>query len=221
MLMLLAIAVGVFAALIVLPAWLPSLSSSLLEPEPRAYWYLSRSSAVVAYLLLWLSMASGITITNKLAQIWPGGPTVFDLHQYTSLLGLAFALFHAFILIGDQYINYTFGQVLMPFASVTYRPVWVGLGQLGCYMLVIVSLSFYVRRIIGHRLWRLIHFLNYVMFALALLHGLYSGTDSGEVWARGMYWGSTGSVLFLTTYRILYTFMPHKGAREQQVRVNP
>src|SRR5690242_11991815 len=138
-LMLFAIGAGVLAAIVLLPAALPDLSSSLLRQEPKAYWYLSRSSAVVAYLLLWISMASGITISNKLAQIWLGGPTAFDLHQYTSLLGLGFALFHALILMGDQYINYTLGQVLVPFASDTYRPLWVGLGQIGWYGLAIVS----------------------------------------------------------------------------------
>jgi len=40
----------------------------------------------------------GVTMTNKMARIWPGGPTAFDAHQYTSLLGLTFALFHAIIL---------------------------------------------------------------------------------------------------------------------------
>ena len=35
--------------------------------EPKAYWYLSRSSAIVAYILLWISMVLGLAITNKLA----------------------------------------------------------------------------------------------------------------------------------------------------------
>jgi hypothetical protein len=36
------------------------------------------------------------------------------------------------------------------------------------------------------------------MLALALIHGLLSGTDSPAVWARGMYWASAASLLFLT-----------------------
>jgi predicted ferric reductase len=218
LLMLMAIAAGVFAAVVVLPSWLPGLSASLLGPEPKAYWYLSRSSAVVAYLLLWLSMASGLTISNRLARIWPGGPTAFDLHQYTSLLGLGFALFHALILMGDRYIAYTLGQVLIPFASDSYRPLWVGLGQLGWYLMAIVSLTFYVRRRIGHRLWRLIHLLSYAMFALALIHGLLSGTDSGAGWARGMYWISAASLVFLTAYRILGIFTDRKAAPKRVAR---
>ena len=218
LIMLLAIAAGVFAAAVVLPSWLPGLSASLLGPEPKAYWYLSRSSAVVAYLLLWTSMATGLTISNRLARIWPGGPTAFDLHQYTSLLGMGFALFHALILMGDRYIAYTLSQVLIPFASDSYRPLWVGLGQVGWYLMAIVSMTFYMRRKIGHRLWRLIHVMSYAMFALALLHGLLSGTDSGAIWARGMYWASAASLLFLTVYRVLCVFTDRKATARRVAR---
>ena len=170
--LLLAVALGAFTAAIVLPNWLPGLSQSLLGSEPKAYWYLSRASAMVAYGLLWLSMAFGLIITNKLARLWPGGPVAFDLHQFASLLGLAFALFHALILMGDKYINYDLAQVLAPFNSTGYKPVWVGLGQIGFYLLAIVGLSFYVRKRLGNRIWRLLHYVSFMTFALALMHGI-------------------------------------------------
>jgi predicted ferric reductase len=203
LLLLLAVAVGALAAAVLLPAWAPDLVASLLGPKPMAYWFLSRASALVAYVLLWLSMASGLIISNRLARLWPGGPTAFDLHQHTSLLGLAFAMFHALILLGDKYIGYSLGQVLVPFASVAYRPVWVGLGQIAFYLLVAVTLSFYVVRQIGYRSWRLIHFLSFVVFLLALVHGLASGTDSATPSTLLMYWASGGSLLLLSTYRVL------------------
>jgi len=212
--MLLAVVVGAFAAAVVLPNWLPGLSQSLLGNEPKAYWYLSRASALVAYALVWLSLATGLIITNKLARLWPGGPIAFDLHQYTSLLGLAFGLFHALILIGDKYINYTLAQILVPFNSVGYKPVWVGLGQVGFYLLAIVSLSFYVRKRIGHRTWRLIHFISFLSLVLALAHGILSGTDTALDWVRGFYFASGASLLFLTIYRIVISVAsPKRTAR--------
>lgn len=202
-LMLLAVAAGTFAAVVVLPRWLPGLNASLLGPAPKAFWYLSRASALVAYGLLWLSMTLGVSITNRLARIWPGGPTAYDVHQHASLLGLAFAFFHGLILIGDQYIGYSLSQVLVPFSSASYRPLWVGLGQVGFYLLGIVGLSFYVRRSIGNRGWRLIHFLGYAAYLLALAHGVMSGTDSSSGWAQILYWTTGGSLLFLTVYRVI------------------
>lgn len=210
---LLATAAGALAAAVVLPYWLPNLSSSLLGAEPKAYWYLARASGFVAYLLLWLSMLLGVAITNTWARLWPGGPIAFDLHQHTSLLGLAFALFHALVLLGDTYMNYTLAQVLLPFASSDYKPLEVGLGQLGFYMMAIIGFSFYARRIIGRALWRAIHFLSFVVFLAVLAHGLTSGTDTTTLLARSIYWGTGGSLLFFTIYRVLNTITKPATAR--------
>lgn len=188
---------------IVLPSLLPGLATSLLGPEPKVYWYLARSTAFVAYVLLWLAMALGLMMTNQLARLWPGGPLAFDLHEHASILGLAFGLFHALILLGDRYASYTFAQILVPFASGGAAAGWVGMGQVGLYLMAIVGLSFSFRPLIGQAGWRLIHCLSFVIFALVLLHGVMSGSDSGSAWAQALYWLSGGSLLFLTVYRVL------------------
>ncbi len=203
--LLFAVIVGALAAAIVLPRWLPGLTASLLGAKPTAFWYLSRSSAMVAYTLIWLSMVLGLTLSGKLARLWPGGPTALDMHQHTSVLGLAFGLFHALILLGDGYINYSLRSVLVPFASATYRPLWVGLGQIALYGLGIITLSFYLKPWIGRRAWRIIHYLSFLMFLLSLAHGVLSGTDTSSALIRGFYWLTGGSVVFLTFYRALAT----------------
>jgi len=203
MLLFLSVVMGAIMALVVLPGWLPGLAGSLTGEAPKAYWYLSRGSALMAFAFLWLSMGLGLIISNKLARLWPGGPAAFDIHQYTSLIGLAFALFHALILMGDAYIAYTLRQVIVPFASENYKPAWVGLGQIGFYGWAAVVLSFYVRGRMGTRTWRLIHFSSFVIFALAMIHGLFSGTDSADPWVVRMYWYAEASLLFLLLYRII------------------
>ncbi len=202
-LLLAAIGLGAGAALLVLPTWVPGLGASLAGPEPRAFWYLSRASAFVALGLSWLSMVLGLLMTNKLARVWPGGPAAFELHEYASLLGLVFSLFHALVLLGDRYMELTLARLLLPFASSDYRPVWVGLGQVCLYLLALVAFSFQLRKEIGHRAWRLIHFASFAVFVLALVHGFSSGTDSGGPWARGFYLAAGGSVVFLSLYRLL------------------
>ena len=193
---------GTLLAVTRYPAMLPGLANSLLGAEPKAYWYLSRATAMTAFILLWLSMAMGISITNRLAKVWPGGPTAFDLHEFLSLLGIAFALFHGAILMGDHYIHYDLTQVLVPFSSLQYKPFWIGLGQLSFYVWGIVILSFYLRKRINTRNWRFIHYATYLGFGLALVHGIASGTDSGLTWTNMMYWTSSAALLFLLVYRI-------------------
>jgi predicted ferric reductase len=200
--LLLASVAGAIAALILLPMALPGVAGSLLGPEPKAYWYLARSSAWVAYLLLWLAMVLGLLISTKAARLWPGGPAAYDVHQFASLLGIAIALFHGLILTGDRYIGFSAVQVFIPFSNPAYRPFWVGIGQIGFYILAIVGLSVYVRRAITPRVWRLIHYLSFLSFLFVLIHGIASGTDSAQSWAVATYWITGGSVLFLTMYRL-------------------
>jgi predicted ferric reductase len=217
-----AVVAGAALALVVIPAWLPVLGTSVVGVEPKVYWYLSRASGLTAFVLLWLSMASGLIISNKMARVWPGAFTAFDLHQFTSLLGLGFIGLHVLTLLGDHYIGYNLAQVLVPFADAPYRPVWVALGQVGLYLLVPVTFTYYIRKQIGNRAWRAIHYLSYAVFAMALLHGLFSGTDSSNVWVLRMYWVSAVSLLALTAYR-LANIVPSSRfqARNQESGIRP
>lgn len=200
---LLAMVLGTLLASLVLPAWLPNLTSSLLGPDPKAFWYLSRGSAFAALSLMWLSMALGLTMSNKMARTWPGVPAAFAIHEYVSLLGLAFSIFHALILLGDHYIKFDLVQVLVPFAANSYKPLLVGFGQLGFYVWLMVALSFYVRAHIGQKTWRVLHYVSFVTYCMALYHGITSGTDTITPWATNYYWISGGSLVFLLVYRII------------------
>jgi predicted ferric reductase len=204
----LAVLAGLLFALNVLPIWLPGLSFSVSGEQPKIFWFLSRGSAIAAYWVLWLAMAMGIIITNKMAQIWPGIPPAYEIHQYTSLFGMGLALFHAMILTGDAFIHYTVVQVLLPFASQNYRPTWVGIGQSAFYIWLVVNLSFYMRKRIGKKAWRWIHFASYASFLAAMLHGIYSGTDTTAGWIQILYWMSGASLLLLTIYRVLIVRFP-------------
>ena len=207
LLFLVAMTVGLLVAVVLLPTWMPNLSFSLGGGEPKAFWYISRATAFVSLSLLWISMALGLGITNKMARLWPGAPAAFAIHEYVSLLGLAFAMFHAIIILGDKYIDFTLVQLLIPFSTLDYKPFWVGLGQVGLYIWALVALSFYIRPTIGQKFWRLLHYLTFGMYFLALFHGIFSGTDSSESWVQQYYWFSGASLLFLFFVRIISMVM--------------
>lgn len=199
----LGVVLGLFAAFMLLPDQGTQMAASFIGPTPQGFWFLSRASAFVALGLLWISMMLGLLITDKVARSWPGAPVAFALHEYVSLLGLAFALFHALILLGDRYINYKLAQILMPFGSVNYHPVWVGVGQIGFYSWAIISATFYVRQLIGSKAWKFIHYASFFNFIIAVMHGIASGTDTGASWAQIAYWFMGGTVLFFTVGRVV------------------
>ena len=74
-------------------------------------------------------------------------------------------------------------------------------GQVAFYLMAAVLASFYLRRRIGQRAWRLFHYLTFFAFIGATAHGLGAG-DSASPWAWWLYVGSSVVVLFLFVYRI-------------------
>jgi sulfoxide reductase heme-binding subunit YedZ len=69
--------------------------------------------------------------------------------------------------------------------------------------MALIYLSFFLRRRIGARNWRWLHWATYLVFLLATIHGFASGTDSTQPWARDLYLGAVGAVAFATAWRAL------------------
>lgn len=210
---------GAVLGLSILPLVIPGMTQSILAAQPKVFWYLSRGSALVAYGLLWLSMVLGVGVTNKLAAKWPGLGKANDLHQYVSILGIAFGLFHGLILLGDQYSQFKLIQILIPFTTTTYRPLAVGLGQVGFYLWLVILGSFYVRKRIGSKVWRFIHYFTYLTYAGVLIHALLAGTDAGLQATQIYYWVTGGLLLFLTVYRIIYEIESASEKRNRMAEI--
>jgi predicted ferric reductase len=77
--------------------------------------------------------------------------------------------------------------------------------------MLIVTLSFYVRQKIGQKTWRVIHYVSFLTYGMALLHGLTSGSDTSLPWAQQYYWVSGSSLLFLLMYRIVISLSNKKS----------
>ena len=211
--------VATLITVFLLPLWLPGLSTSLSGEAPKAFWYLSRGSAITAYILLWLSMMLGTGITNKLGALWPGLPSTIELHEYTSILGMAFGLFHGLILLGDKFMAFNIAQVLIPFRS-SYQTLAVGLGQVALYVWVILDVSFYIRKIIGKKVWRLIHFASFLTFVSVLAHSLIAGTDVQSQSMQYVYLISGGLLFFMISLRIL-TAIAHAHQKKLKLASMP
>jgi predicted ferric reductase len=186
----------------VVPDLLPGLYQSLVGSEPKVFWYLSRATAIFSYFFLWLSLVLGLLLTGKIAKYFPGAFTANDLHQFVSISGISLGLIHGLLLMGDRYIHFNLGQVLIPFTTTNYKPEWVGIGQIGLYLWGFVVLTHYIKRFIGYKTWRSLHFLGYAVFVGVMVHGITAGTDTASAWMTAIYWISGASIVFLTFYRV-------------------
>jgi predicted ferric reductase len=152
--------------------------------------------------LLWAATVWGLIVSTKVAKGVIPAPFSTSLHEFLSLGALAFSGFHALVLLGDGYIDFGLVDIIYPFAA-SYRPGWVGLGQLGFYLGAALTLSFYVRRRIGTKTWRSLHYLTFLAYVLVLAHALTIGTDASEQLAQAMYLATVATIVFLIYYRLL------------------
>lgn len=202
---LLAVLSGLLVSAIVLPAWLPGLIQSIYGKDVKVFWYVSRATAIMSYLILWFSMVWGLLLTGRITGKKPGPAGANDLHKFTSIFGLGLGLIHGLLLTADKYLHPQLAQIFIPFSIQNYRPNWVGLGQINIYLWAVLLLSYFIRKWIGQKTWRVMHFLSFVVFALSFFHGVFSGTDTSTSWMTVIYWVTGGSFIFLLFYRIFST----------------
>jgi predicted ferric reductase len=172
-----------------------------LQPGILA-WYTVRALGFLAYLVVAGSVLYGLLLSTKILDAIAHRPVSFALHKDLAVVGLVLGCLHATVLLADQSYPFTPRAILVPFSS-PYAPVWVGIGQLTLYGLAVITASFYVRRQIGQRTWRLLHYLTFLVFVGVIGHGVTSGSDSGAPWAFWLYLVPGASSVFLIVYRIV------------------
>lgn len=166
------------------------------------FWYLSRASGLVAYLLLWGSVMWGLLLSTGMGRRMGRGPLLVDVHQFLSTAAVGFAVFHGLVLLGDRYVSFPVLAILVPFAG-DHEPWLVALGQVALWLSLFLIASFHLRRLLGGQVWRQLHYASFVVFGFACLHGLALGSESTTVWASLLYMGTLAPVLFLCFYRVL------------------
>ena len=165
----------------------------------QLWWYVTRAAGIIAYLLLWFSMVWGLGGSSKIFDALLDRPFTYDFHEFISLLAMGFTLLHVLVLALDRYLPYSLPQILVPFLS-PYRPLWVGIGVIGFYISLLVTVTFYLRSRIGAGAFRAIHTLSLLGYAGVTLHGLFAGTDGVLPAMQLLYAGTSLVVIFLTTY---------------------
>jgi predicted ferric reductase len=167
----------------------------------QALWYVTRAAGLIAYLLLWLATAWGIAVSSKILDPVLQGAFTYDFHEFLSLLAIGFVVLHVVVLLADRYLPFSIAAILVPFVA-PYRPLWVGIGVMGLYLTLLVTITFYMRKRIGMKAFRMIHLASFIAYVLAAIHGLMAGTDSPLLATQLMYASTTLSIVFLTTYWI-------------------
>lgn len=143
------------------------------------WWYLSRSTGIVATVLMLASLMWGLFFSaratgNRLRPAW-----WLDLHNWLGGLSLAFTVAHVLAVFADSDLGLGLTEILVPGTATDLR--WaMAFGVIAMYLVAVVSLSSIVRirRRLRRPVWRAIHLLSVPMVVLAVLHGYQAGSDA-------------------------------------------
>ena len=167
----------------------------------QIWWYTSRAAGVVAWVLLTLSVLAGLMISSRTSRNLPAGWTL-DLHRFLSMLSLLFLTIHMAALVPDNFVYFSWAELLVPFAS-DWDPAAVAWGVVAFWMLVTVEATSLLRSRIPKRAWRTIHLTSFIVWAFSTIHLLEAGTDASHVAFRAAQVVAVVAVVALTTYRII------------------
>jgi methionine sulfoxide reductase heme-binding subunit len=174
----------------------------LAASGPSAYWYLTRGTGVVALLLLTGGVLLGVlTSTRWSTPRWPRF-VVSGLHRNLTLLAVAFVVVHVVTTVLDGYAPIGLRDAVLPFAS-KYRPVWLGLGAVAFDLLLALVLTSLFRLRIGLRTWKVVHWLAYVSWPVALMHAFGTGSDAKAGWFELVALGSAAVVVLAVLWRVV------------------
>ena len=170
-------------------------------------WQFIRAAGLLAFAMLSASVFLGIALKSRLMEGLAKRPWVLEAHQSLSLASLGLTCLHLGLLLANRHVSFDLVAALVPFAS-DWKPLPVALGIGGFYLIALLTLSSYLQKLFGYRLWRALHFSSFLAWLAALAHGITAGSDSGLTAVQAMYWASAGAVLFATVYRALLPSPP-------------
>lgn len=140
-------------------------------------WWVARSTALVALVLLSLVITLGVVAGSGS----PLGRVVTQsVHRGLALTAVGLVVAHIGTVLVGQHVPVDVLDVVLPFTSSFHR-LPKGLGALATDLLLAVTFSSALRTRLGRRSWRAVHVTTYVLWPVAALHGLAAGPDLGAM----------------------------------------
>lgn len=165
-------------------------------------WVVLRAAGIAAYLMLWATVTWGLIGTTALVGKRVARVTAISIHQFLANAALLLLGVHVGGLLLDSYMHFALIDIVAPLHT-THRTVPVAVGILSMYAFMVVLVSSWIRKHLSTRIWRAAHLLAVPAFAMALLHGVFAGTDTVRPWTWWGYVVTGGFVVFLMLTRAL------------------
>ncbi len=165
-------------------------------------WYTTRGAGAVSLILLSAVVVLGVLSVLRVQSTgWPRFLTT-GLHRNLALMAVVFLALHIVTAVVDPFTHLGWLTAVIPFSSY-YRTIWLGLGTIAFELLIAIVVTSLVRGLIGQAAWRVVHWLAYASWPVAVIHGLGTGTDARAGWFVVLTIACVGSVATAVVFRLL------------------
>ncbi|HEY8730586.1 MAG TPA: ferric reductase-like transmembrane domain-containing protein [Candidatus Limnocylindria bacterium] len=172
--------------------------------DPQLFvWIVARATGVAAYIALCLSILSGVALRTSVLDFLAKNRALRSLHDFMTWVWIPLGFAHVATLLLDKTAKITPVDLIVPF-QVSYAPLAIGLGTLSLDILVLITVTSWLRRKIDDRLWRWIHRSSYIAFVTLFLHALLSGTDFNSPVISSISWSAALGIGLLAASRIAF-----------------
>ena len=162
-------------------------------------WLAARASGIVVYLLFTAQVSFGLILSHPTNQTtWKLSKRLFPWHENSWIFVLAFLAVHVVSLVADPYAGVGIGGAIVPGLS-SYRSLPVALGNLGLWAMLLTGLTARFVKLLPSGIWLKVHRFAILVWGLAWLHGVLSGTDTRSL--TGLYIASGLVVGTAAAYR--------------------
>ena len=169
----------------------------------QGLWDTARVAALTGFFVLSTSIITGQALRSSLFEGAVPNRALLGSHRFLTLCWLPLIGLHVVAITLDSVSRVTPLDLVIPF-RVSYAALPIGLGTIGFDLLLILTVTSYLRARVDPATWRWLHRLAYPMFVLFAVHALLAGTDFSRSVILAPAAGVVAFVAVLTVARLAF-----------------
>jgi len=166
-------------------------------------WLTSRAAALTAFFVLAAALLTGQALRSSIFEGTMRNRDLSSLHRFLTVCWVPLVGLHLLAITLDAVARVGPIDLVIPF-RVSYATVAIGLGTIGFDLLLVVTVTGYLRRHLDPIAWRWLHRLSYLMFGVFALHALMAGTDFARPFVLAPAAGVVAFIAILSLARLAF-----------------
>lgn len=183
------------------------------------WWYLSRSSGVVATVLIVAALVCGLFFSARATGVRRRPNWWLDLHNYLGGLAFVFTVVHVVSVYEDELSGIGLLQVFVPMTASgwTWGITW---GVIATYLFALVVFTSWPSKLRSRRMWLVIHLLSVPATVFAALHAWMVGSSQHQLWFQALLAVLVGLAVYPAVLR-LFSVAAKRSRQSARIAMRP